>query len=307
LTLAAPASATTADAVPGFLPADTKVIIGIQVRNLVASPLLSSVPAQVSSMGTDWMKLMDLSGFNLLRDLDEVLITTNAKGGQDAPALIVARGRFDSLPAPKAGTLYQGVRIREGKGPNGAMALLDNSTLLLGNALRIKRAIDRRASGSSFDPAMMAILSSLRSQYDIWGYGQIPPGAVPAGPQSQGLDAVERFQFGLTMRQGLELAATLHTRSGADGQKLAAAARMLEAMVKAQQPAAQGAKVDIQTEDNVVKVALSVSEEELKKAAEARNAPPRVTGSEAARTPPPPPIRRNANGDTVVVTLPGRN
>jgi hypothetical protein len=326
------AQAATDAAIPSYLPPDTQVVIGVRVRGLVDSSLFKKIPTDFSGVNVEWTKLASSMGFDPLRDLDDVLIATNARG-QDAPALIVAHGRFENLQLPSRGPMYHGIAINQGKGANGGMALLDGNTALLGDPAMIRRAIDRRGAASQLDPAMVAILNSLRVSYDIWGYGHIPPGLVPPNANAQGLDSIDRFQFGLRLSNGLVVEATLHTRTSQDGEKLVASARMLEAMVKMQQPSASAGKLDIRTENNQVHVALSVPEEALLKAMEMRRSAGMAnsarTGSGATgvsisgtMTRPAtgdsgvtivggegssqPLIHSAPNGDTVVVTLPGK-
>jgi hypothetical protein len=307
LLFAAASHAESTLAIPGFLPQDTKVVIGIQVRALIASPITKAIIAGLGSNANaaDLLKLTAAVGFNPLSDVDDVLIATSAKG-DNPPALIVAHGRFDRIQAD-GGELYHGVRVHEAdaKGKkDSAWAILDASTAIAGDLPLVHRAIDRRSAAPQLDPAVMAILNALRTQYDIWGYGQINPAALPAAAKQQGLDAIDRFQFGVNVSSGLQLAATLHMRSTEDGQKIAAGARMIEAMVKSQQPSMQGAQFDIKTDNETVKIALSVSEEELNKAIQARLNPSSAPARPQA-PPKPAGIQKRENGDSLVVTLPG--
>ena len=305
LLFAAASHAESALAIPGFLPQDTKVVIGVQVRALVASPISKAFVAGMSSNvnAADLLKLTAAMGFNPLSDVDDVLIATSGKG-ENPPALVVAHGRFDRLQAP-GGAMYHGVEMHTaGSKKDSAWAVLDPSTAVAGDPALVRRAIDRRTTAPQLDPAVMTILNALRTQYDIWGYGQLNAASMPAAAKQQGLDAIDRFQFGVNVSSGLQLSATLHMRSSEDGQKLAAGARMLEAMVKSQQPSMQGAQFEIHAENETVKVALSISQEEMNKAIEARLHPESAT-ARAQASPKPAGIQKHENGDAQVLTLPG--
>src|ERR1039458_6098819 len=87
-------------ALADFFPAGTKIVFGINVRKVAESPLaqagLAQAKAQVQAQAAaaDWLKLASLAGFDPLRDIDEVLVATNAEG-QNPPSLIVVRGRSE--------------------------------------------------------------------------------------------------------------------------------------------------------------------------------------------------------------------
>ncbi len=293
-------------AIPGFLPQDTKVVIGVGVRAIVASPISKSLVSGMAGNvnAADLLKLTAAAGFNPLADVDDVLIATNGKG-ENPPALIVAHGRFDRIQV-EGGSMYHGVQIHvAGDKKDSAWAVLDPATAVAGDPALVRRAIDRRTAASQLDPAVMTILNALRTQYDIWGYGQVNPAMLPDAAKQQGLDAVDRFQFGVNVSSGLQLSATLHMRSNEDGEKLAAGARLLEAMVRAQQPSMGKTQLDIRTENQMVKIALSVPQEEIDKAIEARMHPGSVAPARAQAPPRPAGIQKRADGDTMVLTLPG--
>jgi len=309
--LAAARAAVAADsALPDFLPAETKALIGIQVRSIASSPLAQGVTPDLKAAGSDWLKLVSLAGFDPLHDIEEVLIASTGDG-QNAPMLAVARGSFDLARFSANATPYHGVPVSlSGKGSAGVMAMLDASTVILGDLPLVRAAIDRRGAGARLDPALAAAAASLRGRYDLWGTGGRAAGFVPAPAQPDGLDSVDRFQFGISVSHGLELAAEIHVASAKDAEKLTASVRLIEAMLKAQQPSADSARLDIRVENGTLKLSLAVPEEELKKAMTAQRASVKPaaaakTGltitSEPASAPPP-----KTDGSTGVLTLPGK-
>src|ERR1035438_938220 len=90
---AVPAAAGT---LTDFFPPDTKVVFGVNVHNLAMSWVARSFKAQAQEQaaGIGWLKAFPLAGFDFLRDLDEVVVASNAKG-QNPPAIVVVTGRFD--------------------------------------------------------------------------------------------------------------------------------------------------------------------------------------------------------------------
>jgi hypothetical protein len=306
--LAATRAFAAADsALPDFLPAETKAVIGIQVRSIVSSPLAQGITPDLKAAGSDWLKLVSLAGFDPSRDIEEVLIASTGEG-QNAPVLAVARGSFDLARFSANAKPYHGVPVSlSGKGSVSVMAMLDASTVILGDLPLVRAAIDRRGSGARLDPALAAAAALLRDRYEIWGLGDRPGVLVPKNAQPDGLDSIDRFQFGISVSHGLELAAEIHAASAKDAEKLTASVRLIEAMLKAQQPSA---KLDIRAENGTLKLSLAIPEEELKKAMAAQRASVKPaaaakTGltitSEPASAPPP-----KTDGSTGVLTLPGK-
>jgi hypothetical protein len=113
----------------------------------------------------------------------------------------------------------------------------------------------------------------------------------------------------------LEIAAELHARSAEDAAQLTSTLRLLEGMFKASQPSANaGTKLRIESAEGTLKIALAVSEEDLKKAI----AQQRRSAAARAAAPTPAPVRiqssesaarpgvQSGNGGTSVFTLPSR-
>ena len=99
-----------------------------------------------------------------------------------------------------------------------------------------------------------------------------------------------------------------------DVEKLKQAMQFLELMMKSQ-PGSESAKLDIQEDHGTIKLALTISEAELKKAMEAQRAAlealktpgggVKITAPAAATAVTAPPDKP-ANGGTNVFTLPGK-
>src|SRR5690349_7652132 len=91
---------------PEFLPAGTKIVIGVQVRRLLESPLTAGLTSAQAGFAAQMAKAK-LGGIDIFKDIDEVIIAaTNT--GQDGPALTVIKGRFDI----KTTETYHGIGVR---------------------------------------------------------------------------------------------------------------------------------------------------------------------------------------------------
>ena len=297
-------------AVPDFLPPDTKIVIGISLRGLLDSPLVKGIAAGGKMTTKAMFAGSPLAAIDPLKDVDDVIIASTG-AGNNPPALLVARGRFGDKLLPADAKTYNGVAIFEdAKTPNASFALFDPGTLVAGDLKLLHAAIDQRGQSSALPQALTARIAELEGRFDAWGAGEIPQGLETS--------AIDRFDFGVSMRKGLEVTGQMHVRSTKDAEKLMEMVRFFEAMFAAGQKkaAASGVKFDLRSEHQTVKLSLYVPEEELKKSIDAQktNLLTAFMGQAMGATPakpvaivaPPAPgrITTDQRGDTVNVTLP---
>lgn len=297
---AACAAAPAESVLPGFIAPDTKVVFGIQLRRI-----LDSAAGKSLTSGTGTFSVPELAGLDLMRDVDEVIIATNAEG-ENPPGLLVLIGRFH----PSRGKSYHQVPIVETAASGGsAVAFLDESTAIAGRPAEVHAAIDHRDQGSSAAAGFSARAGELAARYDVWGVGS----HLPMSGHGEQVDAIDGFSFGAALGEGLALTADIHLRSQADADKIGASLKLFEAMVHSQSSAA---KFNLQAKGATVQLSLFVPEAELKKAIEAQKGAlaGALTGRMAAARPkpadPPKPeakIVTDASGNTIQVTLPGRH
>jgi hypothetical protein len=265
-----------ADTLTDLLPPDTKVVLGIRVRNLAISSVAQTFAAQAQTAAGVWLKAVPLDGIDFLRDIDEVLIASPGKG-PTPPAIVVVTGRFDVARLAAGAKRYRGVPLLTGeKETDSVVALLDDGMGLIGDPALVRAAIDQRGGKGRIDSALNDRITSLRQRYDIWGLGELPAGFVPPMPEAKmlesTLESIDRFQFGMQLASGLELVAEIHPRSPADAEKLNAAFGVMAAMLKGQAPSATGAKFDVQVSGGTLKLAVSIPDRELKQAVAAETA-----------------------------------
>jgi hypothetical protein len=256
--------AAAGDSALNFLPADTKVVIGIRVSAIRESSLFKDAGTDARKLGEEWTKLVAITGFDPIHDIDEVLVFSSADDPK-AAALMAVRGRFNLERMSAGAKRYHGVAlVGEGKGGTGVLALLDATTAVAGEPQAVRAAIDRRGHGAPLDAKLAARVQSLAERYDLWGTGERPEGFVAPTGKREDLDSIDRFEFGVRIRNGLELGAEIHARSPKDAEKLAASVAMLQAMMIGREPAAP--KFDVQVKDGTLKISLAISEDDLKKA-----------------------------------------
>jgi hypothetical protein len=307
-------------ALQNYLPPDTKVVMGLRVRALTESSLFQDGVQQsgqsAKAMSESWTKLTAFAGFDPMHDVDEVLLTS-AADRENAPALLVVRGRFNVEKLSVGAQRYHGVALKgsSDKSATSVVGLLDATTALVGEPPMVKAAIDRRGQPAVYDAALAARVASLRERFDLWGTGERPQGFVAPGGQNEQLNSIDRFEFGIRITNGLELGAEVHARSTKDAEKLAATMAMLQMMAKAQ---SSTAKFDLKVEDDTVKLSFAVSEAELKKAMAAQQAQmqraaapkpvvtqPMTTQPTVVGQPSQAPNQVTSPGGTSTFTLPG--
>jgi hypothetical protein len=261
--LAAVRLVAAADSGLDFLPSATKVVFGIHLSAIVESAIFKEAGAGTQKLGEDWLKMAAITGFDPLHDIDEILMVS-AADKENAPALLVLRGRFNLERMGAGAPRYRGVAmVGDSKTGKGVLALLDATTAVAGELPVVRAAIDRRGHGAPMEEQLAARVESLRDRFDIWGTGERLEGFVPPTGKREELDSMDRFEFGIRISKGFELGAELHARSQKDAEKLASSMEMLKMMASAQ--GQTGPKIDVQTKDGTVKISVMVSEEDLKK------------------------------------------
>lgn len=253
--------------VPDYVPPGTRAVIGIHLRTIIDSSLVQSLGADLfKNADAKWTASSPFPGVNPLKDLDEIIIASTMEGDHP-PSLVICRGRFSAGQLPKGAQRYHGIPIKAVQDGDG-IALLDAGTLLGGSMADLHAAIDRRDRHSTaLDPALAEQVTRLSAKYAIWGAGKLPADFHPPAGGPEALKTLDRFDFGIGLDNGLQLAATIHMRSFEDLQKLAATVQMFQMMAKAQ-PDASGAKIDTHVENGALTLSLAVPEEALKKAVE---------------------------------------
>jgi len=312
---------------PDYLPAGTRVLFGVSMSTLLDSPTVKSFREDVEKLSSDLMKsgpmpglevarVGQLGGFNPLKDVDDVMVASTAEGAHPS-TLIVMHGRFDAkrmpgTPTPRNGTPVFASDLKS------AIALLDETTAIMGELPEVNAAIDRWGKGTMIRRGLIQKMATMAGKYDVWGAGELPKGYQAPGGTPDAFNSIDRFEFGLSLKDGLEVVAEVHTRTPKDGETIAESMKMVEALVKAQSKDS-ASKVDLSFENSTLKIAMTIPEEELKKGIMSQRmlmtAAPKtaqVAAAPIARPrPTPTPLNpkgevvKNSRGDTVRVTLPG--
>ncbi len=201
-----------------ILPADAKFVMGFDVKRFAASPFYERFKAQRGMKPEALAELEAKTGLNPARDLDQIVVA--GTGVQAAPAVAVALGHFDLYKLGRAieasgkaqGTSYEGVTVynfsEESKQPL-SLALVDESTLVLGPTDQVTQALASRTRGETplkTNTALMARVEKIQPGSTFWMVGDqsllasLPPSRSRRAGGTMSLPALK----GLTVTGDLE-------------------------------------------------------------------------------------------------------
>lgn len=237
-----------------LVPAGTKVVAGVQLDKGRASPLGQYLLSQMRSDEPGMQKLIDQTGFDPRRDLEEVLIA--ATGPQRPPnhpsVTILARGLFDPAHI-KAVVLSKGghsetlnsVDILNGEGDgSNAVAILDETLAVAGTRAAVRSIVLARNSPTTMDAQLSQNIASASRANEAWFASIMPgsqlPGHATVRATGQQIDSAA-IQSILQSSGGLHFGGNAvavsfdaQTRSPQDAQSLSDVFRFFASMIQMQ-------------------------------------------------------------------------
>jgi hypothetical protein len=272
-----------------ILPADAKFVMGFDVKRFAASPFYERFKAQRGMKPEALAELEAKTGLDPARDLDQIVI---AGTGVRGAGVAVALGHFDLYKLGRAieasgkaqGTSYEGVTVynfsEESKQPL-SLALVDESTLVLGPTDQVTQALASRTRGETplkTNTGLMARVEKIQPGSTFWMVGDQSllaslPTSIPAPGASAGGGSVALPSLvGLTVTGDLDpqvsVAVTGEAKDAAAAKNLADVVRGLLAMASlqaAQKPELSqlASAVSVATEENRVLVSARIPYETL--------------------------------------------
>jgi hypothetical protein len=272
-----------------ILPADAKFVMGFDVKRFAASPFYERFKAQRGMKPEALAELEAKTGLDPARDLDQIVVA--GTGVRGTAGVAVALGHFDLYKLGRAieasgkahGTSYEGVTVynfTEESKPL-SLALVDESTLVLGPTDQVTQALASRTRGETplkTNTALMARVEKIQPGSTFWMVGDQSllaslPTSIPAPGASAGGGSIALPSLvGLTVTGDLEpqvsIAVTGEARDAAAAKNLADVVRGLVAMASlqaAQKPELQqlASAVSVATEENRVLVSARIPYETL--------------------------------------------
>ena len=170
------------------LPADTRFVVGIDVRRLVQSELYAKNAGRASLRPEAFAELESRTGLNPERDVDQVVIAggPSAGMGPHGAGIVLVSGRFDRYKLSRAlETTHKDVTWKdhhgttvylygEGRKGAGAAAFLDDDTLVLGSQAAVEETVATKSRGSAplrTNAPLMALLGRLKPGSTFWMVG----------------------------------------------------------------------------------------------------------------------------------------
>jgi hypothetical protein len=272
-----------------ILPADAKFVMGFDVKRFAASPFYERFKAQRGMKPEALAELEAKTGLDPARDLDQIVI---AGTGVRGAGVAVALGHFDLYKLGRAieasgkaqGTSYEGVTVynfsEESKQPL-SLALVDESTLVLGPTDQVTQALASRTRGETplkTNTGLMARVEKIQPGSTFWMVGDQSllaslPTSIPAPGASAGGGSVALPSLvGLTVTGDLDpqvsVAVTGEAKDAAAAKNLADVVRGLVAMASlqaSQKPELSqlASAVSVATEENRVLVSARIPYETL--------------------------------------------
>lgn len=287
---------------------EAKVFVGINFAGISTSPLGQMALAQSEAASAQIKALKRTVGFDPLKDMREILIASTGEA-KDSRSLVLLRGSFpkvDALALAAGASIqsYKGVPVLSMKEQTGLtmLALLDPSTIAIGDQKSVQAAIDRRGVNAGLDSRLVARVHEMSRQYDFWMVGKVPEGALPAASaQSQQLGglmqgdivkSIVEFGGGVKLGPELTIAGEAVTKTEKDATALADVLKFFIGMAqmsarkdpKAANSMAFLQKLNLRAEGNVAKMSLTIPAAEMEKAVRAAIA---QALQQAAPAPPP--------------------
>ena len=168
------------------LPADTRFVVGVDVRKLVGSDLYAK--NRESMRPEAFADLEARTGVNPERDVDQIVIAggPSAGAGPHGAGIVLVSGRFDRYKLSRALETtrkdvtwkdHHGTTVYlygEGRKRAGAAAFLDDDTLVVGSQAAVEETVASRSRGSAplrTNAAIMALLGRLKPGSTFWMVG----------------------------------------------------------------------------------------------------------------------------------------
>lgn len=237
-----------------LVPSGTKVVAGLQVDKSKVSPLGQYFLGQMRSDEPGMQTLIDQTGFDPRRDLQEVVIATSGpqQNGNHTSFTIITRGTFDpehikAAVLSKGGHAMKlnGIDILTGQGDAAtAVAVLDPTLAVAGSRATVRSIVLNRNSPSVLDTQLSQDVASASDANEAW-FASIVPGSQLPGRAS--LQSNGQKIDGAVIQSVLQSSGGLHfdgdavairfdaqTRSDKDAQSLSDVFRFFAGMIQMQ-------------------------------------------------------------------------
>ena len=180
------------------LPADSRFVMGFDVKRFTASPFYARFASERGMQPEALRELEEKTGLNPARDIDQIVVVGSPAAGK-GPGLAMVFGRFDTYKLGRAmetegkavGHNVDGVSVyafKEEDAQSLAMALLDENHLLFGPRPAVEATVGVRTRGETplrQNAVLLGLVEKVRPGSTFWMVGDQTllagmPTSVPA-------------------------------------------------------------------------------------------------------------------------------
>jgi hypothetical protein len=267
----------------GLVMPDAKLIGGVNVTEVRDSPFGRFLISRGQSDVKGFEEFTAATGFDLKRDLSEVIYASASTQPGDRTGVLLARGNFDPgriatlvQGAGKAPEVYEGVEMLSGKLETRVLAFLDAGTAIAGHADAVRAVIDRRNSPAQLSPDLSSQIDRMSAANHVWAItlGSFAPAAGAADSKMPGdlFRSIEQAVAGVRFGTTVQLSAEAVAVTAEEATALAGALRFLTSTAAMNPP--KGRSMDfaailqglkLSSEGNTVKLFLEMPEADLEK------------------------------------------
>lgn len=180
------------------LPAETRFVMGVDVKRFAASPMFARYADREAMRPKAMRDLEEKTGLDLARDIDQIVVAGSREGGPQSKPLVLVLGRFDveKIGATLEKEARANARTHEGvklfsfadKSGTSAVGFLDEHTLVFGPTDRVEVVAGSHVRGESplrDNAEMVALVESVKPGSTFWMVGDKDalsalPSAIPA-------------------------------------------------------------------------------------------------------------------------------
>ena len=272
---------------------DAGFVLGLEWRKIVDSSVGASLTEQIKNSPLRPIPAAAALLDALLNDLDSLVLAASATelskiGAAQPTALVVLKGRFKPelrsqiKGMAKKSEMYHSVELLTAPDDTAAgapvtknrIAFLDANTVVAGDIVEVRAAIDRAKTGRLTAPhgGVLDGVGELASKNDLWIAFELPANALKEAPPAAAemFAGVKSAELGMSFQQGFALQMNVRTKDDASATSVAQAMQgliALGAMSQSQSPQAGEVlkKIRITAESSRVKLALSLDRSEVEK------------------------------------------
>lgn len=235
------------------LPAETRVVTGLDVQRLVHSPVYQRFFSGANRPQA-FTELQARTGLRAERDVQEVLLSSQAREGRTGAVAIVS-GTFDRQRVVRAveGQRGMSTRTHEGRAlyvfhpdgaPSSALAFLEDDVLALGTEAEVEQAVTgyvRGTGGLRGNAELLALVQSIKPGATVWSAGDETllsrlPSALPSagGLPAMTLPGLKSVVFTGDLEPAVAFEAVIQTRDEKSAQQIAGMAGMIIGLARMQ-------------------------------------------------------------------------